>query len=70
MTNTAELECAIAKSRKSKKDIAAALSLSEAGLWKKITNQTEFKAREIKLLQNFLGLSNEERDLIFFCIIL
>lgn len=30
-----------------------------------ITNQTEFKAREIKLLQNFLGLSNEERDLIF-----
>lgn len=66
MTNTTELECAITKSRKSKKDLAAALSLSEAGLWKKITNQTEFKAREIKLLQNFLGLSNEERDLIFF----
>ena len=36
MTNTAELEGAIAKFGKSKKEIAAALALSEAGLWKSI----------------------------------
>lgn len=65
MTNTAELEGAIAKSGKSKKEIAAALELSEAGLWKKITNRTEFKAAEIKKIQHLLSLSNTERDIIF-----
>lgn len=65
MTNTAELEGAIAKSGKSKKEIAAALALSEAGLWKKITNQSEFKATEIKKIQSLLSLSAAERDLIF-----
>lgn len=69
MTNTAELEGAIAKSGKSKKEIAAALALSEAGLWKKITNQSEFKATEIKKIQSLLSLSAAERDLIFFCAI-
>lgn len=66
LTNTAELEAAIARTQKSKKEIAAALSLSETGLWKKIRNKSEFKAREIKILQNILDLSDQKRDFIFF----
>lgn len=47
--------------------IARALKLSREGFYKKLNNQTEFKASEIVKMQEILNLSNEQRDKIFFC---
>ena len=46
--------------------IARALKLSREGFYKKLNNQTEFKASEIVKMQEILNLSNEQRDEIFF----
>ena len=48
--------------------IARALKLSREGFYKKLNNQTEFKASEIVKMQEILNLSNEQRDKIFFFI--
>lgn len=45
--------------------IARALKLSREGFYKKLNNQTEFKASEIVKMQEILNLSNEQRDKIF-----
>ena len=66
MTDTVELEIAMKREGKSKRETAKALGLSEMGLYKKIQNETEFKASEIAALTDFLGLSAEERGAIFF----
>lgn len=66
MTNTSELEAAIARSGKSKNDLANKLGLARETLWKKINNMVEFKAGEILALQQLLHLSSAERDAIFF----
>lgn len=66
MTDTAELNAAIARAGLSKKFVAKALGLTYAGFWKKVRNLSEFKATEIKKLQELLHLSDEERDRIFF----
>lgn len=66
MTDTSLLNAAIAKIGTTKKDLVKALGLTYAGFWKKMNNQSEFKATEIKKLQSLLGLSDEERDCIFF----
>ncbi len=66
MTDTIKLEMAITRSGETKKKIAECLGISEFGLYKKINNQTEFKASEIAILQKFLNLTHEERDSIFF----
>ena len=46
--------------------IARALKLSREGFYKKLNNQTEYKASEIVKMQEILNLSNEQRDKIFF----
>ena len=46
--------------------IARALKLSREGFYKKLNNQTEFKASEIVKMQEIHNLSNEQRDKIFF----
>ena len=46
--------------------IARALKLSREGFYKKLNNQTEFKASEIVKMQEILNLANEQRDKIFF----
>lgn len=46
--------------------IAQALNLSREGFYKKINNQTEFKASEILKLQKLLNLTNKRREEIFF----
>jgi DNA-binding XRE family transcriptional regulator len=66
MTNTSELEAAIARSGKSKNDLASKLGLARETLWKKINNMVEFKAGEILALQQLLHLSSAKRDAIFF----
>ena len=67
MTDTVELEIAKNRAGKSKRETAKALGQSEMGLYKKIQNESEFKASEIAALTAFLGLSAKERDAIFFC---
>lgn len=66
MTDTKELNAAIARKGLTKKFVAAALGLSPVGFWKKLSNISEFKATEIKKLQTLLNLSDDERDRIFF----
>uniref|UniRef100_UPI0040296B94 hypothetical protein n=1 Tax=Dialister hominis TaxID=2582419 RepID=UPI0040296B94 len=66
MTNTSELEAAIARSGKSKNYLASKLGLARETLWKKINNMVEFKAGEILALQQLLHLSSAKRDSIFF----
>lgn len=46
--------------------LAKKLGLSSYGLQKKIENDTEFKASEVKSLADLLNLSTIERDEIFF----
>ena len=47
--------------------IARKLGITREGFYKKLNNETEFKASEIVSMQNILGLSNKKRDAIFFC---
>ncbi len=56
MTDTVELEIAMKRAGKSKRETAKALGLSEMGLYKKIQNESEFKASEIAALTDFLGV--------------
>lgn len=66
MTLTNELEAAIKRAGVTKREIARRLGLSEMGLYKKIHNETEFKASEIMALSQLLNLLPPERDKIFF----
>lgn len=46
--------------------IARKLGITREGLYKKINNETEFKASEILSMQRILNLTNKKRDSIFF----
>lgn len=65
MTDTSLLNAAIAKIGITKKELVKALGLTYAGFWKKLNNQSEFKATEIKRIQRLLHLNDAERDHIF-----
>lgn len=47
--------------------IAKKIGITREGFYKKLNNETEFKASEISALQKILRLSNKKRDEIFFC---
>lgn len=66
MTDSKALSKAIENSGLKLTFIANKLELSREGFYKKLNNQTEFKASEIVKLQDILNLSNKERDKIFF----
>lgn len=66
MTDTEKINIAIMKSKKTKREIAQILGISEMGLYKKINAQTEFKASEIPKLCNVLDLTSQEMTDIFF----
>lgn len=66
MTDSEALSKAIENSGLKLTFIANKLELSREGFYKKLNNQTEFKASEIVKLQDTLNLSNKERDKIFF----
>ena len=65
MTDSEALSKAIENSGLKLTFIANKLELSREGFYKKLNNQTEFKASEIVKLQDILNLSNKERDKIF-----
>lgn len=66
MTNTEEMNIAILKSKRTKREIAKELGISEMGLYKKINGLTEFKASEISKMKELLNLSVSELNNIFF----
>lgn len=66
MTNTVELNGEIADSGMTITAIAKKLGITREGFYKKLNNETEFKASEISAMQTILNLSNKKRDDIFF----
>lgn len=67
MTNTALLREYIDKSGLKLQFIADEIGISRASLWQKITNKTEFKASEIRVLCDCLGINSKEKlDRVFF----
>lgn len=67
MTNSELLREKISLSGYKLQFIAEKMGLTYQGFLKKINNESEFKASEIKSLQAILRLSKKERDAIFFC---
>lgn len=68
MTDTKLLSLTIADSGMTITSIAKKLGITREGFYKKMNNETEFKASEISLMQRILHLTNEKRDDIFFAI--
>jgi len=66
LTNSALLNEVISESGITITAIARKLGITREGLYKKMNNETEFKASEIALMQNILHLPNKKRDAIFF----
>lgn len=66
MTNTALLEKRITESGYKKSFIARKIGKSTYALSLKINNKTEFKASEITILCDLLGIDDKERTSIFF----
>ena len=66
MTDTEKLSNAISESGIKIAAIANKLGISREGFYKKLNNETEFKASEISAMQKILGLTNRKRDEIFF----
>lgn len=66
MTNTTLLRQKIDESGYKLQFLAKKCGLTYYGLMKKVNNETEFKASEIKVLKELLKLTNEEANKIFF----
>lgn len=66
MTDTSKLNEAIAESGITITAIARKLGISREGFYKKMNNESEFKASEIVLMQDILRISSKKRDEIFF----
>lgn len=66
MTNTEMLKSAIDRKGLKQGYVAERLGITRQGFLKKLNNESEFKANEIQILHDLLGLSKSERDNIFF----
>lgn len=67
MTNSTLLREVIKKSGFKYGYIAKQMNITPYGLQKKIDNKTEFKASEVKILCDLLGINDlNERERIFF----
>ncbi len=66
VTNSKKLSDEITDSGITITAIARKIGITREGFYKKLNNETEFKASEISALQKILNLSNENRDEIFF----
>ena len=66
LTDSLMLNNAISESGMTITAISQKLGITREGFYKKLNNETEFKASEIVLMQRILGLSNKRRDSIFF----
>lgn len=67
MTDTVRLNNEIKKSGLKKGWIATELGLSNYGFWRKVNNENQFKAGEIKVLCRLLKITSlKKKDEIFF----
>lgn len=66
MTDSEALKTLIVDSGMSISFIARKLGITREGFYKKLNNETEFKASEISRLKETLNLTNAQRDSIFF----
>lgn len=66
MTDTNKFEIALLERKKTKRDIAELLSVSLQTIYNKINNVVDFKAKEMMAICDFLNLTEEQRDSIFF----
>ena len=66
MVNTRRLKAAIVEKGYTQEQVAEYLGISNPTLNSKINNKREFKASEIKLIVELLGLSNQQMMDIFF----
>ena len=64
--NPTEFKVAQIRSGHSKEDIAAALGINIATLYRKINGESDFTLSELKRLKEILGLSNDDVYRIFF----
>ncbi len=49
-------------------ELANAIGLTRQGLSKKITNRSEFKVSEVMRLSEILGLTEEQKQSVFFAV--
>lgn len=66
LTNRKKLSDEIIDSGMTITAIAKKIGITREEFYKKLNNETEFKALEISALQKILRLSNRKRDEIFF----
>ena len=66
MTDSKKLSDEITDSGITITAIANKIGITREGFYKKLNNETEFKASAISTLQKILRLSNKKRDEIFF----
>lgn len=66
MTDTLELKTILFRKQITLEKLSGLIGLSTTTLSYKINNKIEFKSSEIKAMQEILGLTNDERDKIFF----
>lgn len=66
LTDSKMLSDEIADSGMTITAIAKKIGITREGFYKKLNNETEFKASEISALQKILRLTNKKRDEIFF----
>ena len=66
MTDTLELKTILFRKQITLEKLSDLIELSTTTLSYKINNKIEFKSSEIKAMQEILGLTNDERDKIFF----
>ena len=67
MTDTKLLREKIERSGYKMKFIAEKVGVSYQGLLNKINNKSEFRANEIQIIHELLGMTEQERVEIFFC---
>ncbi len=66
MTNSEELLKCISESGITITAIASKMGITRECLYRKLRNETEFKASEIVAMQDILRISSQKRDEIFF----
>lgn len=69
MTNSELLKAIAKKKHITLQKLAEISGLTRQGLYKKLDNESEFKASEIQKISACLGLSNSEKNAIFFCLL-
>lgn len=66
LTNSVMLNNEICETGMKITAVARNLGITREAFYKKLNNETEFKASEISAIQKILHLSNDRRDEIFF----